>query len=99
MLRLPWFYGQVIDMFYIDIWEEYLPDWLPIIGINYMSLWPVFNIARIRHFYKCFRNINLAKIIFLRINKHRIKVNNDTPNRHFIWIDWNYLIFNYDHIC
>ncbi|UXP33160.1 lipoprotein signal peptidase [Reichenbachiella agarivorans] len=41
----PWFYGQVVDMFYIDIWEGRLPDWLPIMGGKYMSLWPVFNIA------------------------------------------------------
>ena len=41
----PWFHGQVIDMFYIDIWEGYLPDWIPLLGGNYMALWPVFNIA------------------------------------------------------
>jgi signal peptidase II len=41
----PWFYGQVIDMFYIDIWEGRLPEWIPIIGGDYMALWPVFNIA------------------------------------------------------
>lgn len=41
----PWFHGQVIDMFYIDIWEGYLPDWLPIMGGQYYSFWPIFNIA------------------------------------------------------
>lgn len=41
----PWFHGQVIDMFYIDIWEGYLPKWIPGIGGDYMALWPVFNIA------------------------------------------------------
>ncbi|MEM6642876.1 MAG: lipoprotein signal peptidase [Bacteroidota bacterium] len=40
-----WFHGQVVDMFYIDIWEGYLPDWIPLIGGDYMALWPVFNIA------------------------------------------------------
>ncbi|MEO9483212.1 MAG: lipoprotein signal peptidase [Ekhidna sp.] len=40
-----WFHGQVIDMFYIDIWEGYLPSWIPLIGGDYMALWPVFNIA------------------------------------------------------
>lgn len=39
------FYGQVIDMFYIDIWEGYLPSFLPFIGDSYLSLWPVFNFA------------------------------------------------------
>lgn len=41
----PWFHGQVIDMFYIDIWEGRLPSWLPIWKNKYMSLWPVFNVA------------------------------------------------------
>ena len=41
----PWFHGQVVDMFYIDIWEGFLPDWIPFIGGDYMALWPVFNIA------------------------------------------------------
>lgn len=41
----PWFYGQVIDMFYFDIWEGFLPQWLPIVGGEYYSFWPIFNIA------------------------------------------------------
>ena len=41
----PWFHGQVIDMFYIDIWEGILPHWVPIIGGSPMSLWPIFNVA------------------------------------------------------
>ena len=39
------FYGQVIDMFYIDIWEGYIPSYIPFIGDSYLSLWPVFNFA------------------------------------------------------
>lgn len=41
----PWFHGQVIDMFYLDIWEGIVPDWVPILGGEPMSLWPIFNIA------------------------------------------------------
>ena len=41
----PWFHGQVIDMFYIDIWEGVLPHWIPILGGQYYSFWPIFNIA------------------------------------------------------
>ncbi len=41
----PWFHGQVVDMFYFDIWEGYLPDWVPIWGGDYTALWPIFNIA------------------------------------------------------
>ncbi|MBY0426567.1 MAG: lipoprotein signal peptidase [Cytophagales bacterium] len=41
----PWFHGQVIDMFYFDIWEGYLPSWIPIFGGQFYSFWPIFNIA------------------------------------------------------
>ncbi len=41
----PWFHGQVIDMFYVDIWEGRVADWVPIWGGDYMALWPIFNIA------------------------------------------------------
>ena len=41
----PWFHGQVIDMFYVDIWEGRVVDWLPLFGGDYLSLWPIFNIA------------------------------------------------------
>ncbi|WP_038028778.1 lipoprotein signal peptidase [Thermonema rossianum] len=42
---MPWLYGQVVDMFYIDIWEGYVPEWVPLIGGDYMALWPIFNVA------------------------------------------------------
>ncbi|SFB51118.1 lipoprotein signal peptidase [Algoriphagus aquimarinus] len=41
----PWFHGQVVDMFYFDIWEGYLPEWLPVWGGSYTALWPIFNVA------------------------------------------------------
>ena len=41
----PWFHGQVVDMFYLDIWEGIIPHWVPVIGGNAMSLWPIFNVA------------------------------------------------------
>jgi len=41
----PWFNGQVIDMFYLDIWEGLLPHWVPILGGKYYSIWPIFNVA------------------------------------------------------
>ncbi len=41
----PWFHGQVIDMFYVDIWEGRVADWVPLFGGDYMALWPIFNIA------------------------------------------------------
>ncbi|MFC5410535.1 lipoprotein signal peptidase [Larkinella bovis] len=40
----PWFHGQVIDMIFVDVWEGFLPDWIPIWGGQYYST-PIFNIA------------------------------------------------------
>jgi signal peptidase II len=40
-----WFYGQVIDMLYVDIYEGFLPQNWPLVGGKYVSLWPIFNIA------------------------------------------------------
>lgn len=41
----PWFHGEVIDMFYIHIWEGVVPEWVPLFGGQYTSLWPIFNVA------------------------------------------------------
>jgi signal peptidase II len=41
----PWFHGQVIDMFYLDICYCHIPEWVPIVGDEYYPLWPIFNIA------------------------------------------------------
>ena len=41
----PWFHGQVIDMFYIDIWAGFIPDYIPLLGGMHVFLWPIFNIA------------------------------------------------------
>jgi signal peptidase II len=41
----PWFHGQVVDMFYFDIWEGYIPEWVPLWGGGYTALWPIFNVA------------------------------------------------------
>lgn len=40
----PWFYGQVIDMIFVDFWEGFIPDWMPLWGGQYYST-PIFNIA------------------------------------------------------
>jgi len=41
----PWFHGQVVDMFFFDIWTGLVPDWIPFLGGQYYSLWPIFNVA------------------------------------------------------
>lgn len=42
---MSWFYGQVIDMLYIDIWSGQLPQWFPWFSGTYVTFLPVFNIA------------------------------------------------------
>jgi signal peptidase II len=42
---MTWFYGQVIDMFYIDIWSGQLPAWIPWFGGQHVIVFPVFNLA------------------------------------------------------
>lgn len=41
------FFGRVVDMFYLDIWKGYLPDWkwFPLFNGQYTALWPIWNIA------------------------------------------------------
>ncbi len=39
------FYGQVIDMFYLDLWQGTLPYNWPIVGGTSLALWPIFNVA------------------------------------------------------
>lgn len=40
-----WFFGQVIDMIYVDIYEGFVPAAWPLVGGKYVSLWPIFNVA------------------------------------------------------
>jgi signal peptidase II len=40
-----WFYGQVIDMIYVPIYRGYFPKSWPLVGGEYSSGFPVFNIA------------------------------------------------------
>lgn len=42
---MRWFYGQVIDMFYLDIWSGRLPSWVPWFAGQYVTCFPIFNLA------------------------------------------------------
>lgn len=42
---LSWFHGRVIDMIYVPGYRGYLPDWMPFVGGQYASGFPVFNLA------------------------------------------------------
>ncbi len=69
----PWFHGQVVDMFYIDIWEGILPDWIPGLGGQYYSLWPIFNIADASIFCGVSIILIFQKRFFPAQNKEEIK--------------------------
>ncbi|MEM7382957.1 MAG: lipoprotein signal peptidase [Bacteroidota bacterium] len=42
---MPWFYGQVVDMFYLDIWSGRLPSWIPWLAGQHVTCLPIFNLA------------------------------------------------------
>jgi len=39
------FFGRVVDMFYLNLYNGRLPANWPLVGDTYLTLWPVFNIA------------------------------------------------------
>lgn len=41
----PWFYGQVIDMINVPIYQGFYPQWVPFVGGQYTSGFPIFNLA------------------------------------------------------
>jgi signal peptidase II len=40
----PWFHGQVIDMFFFDPYQGWIPEWVPLWGGSWYST-PIFNFA------------------------------------------------------
>ncbi|WP_187263429.1 lipoprotein signal peptidase [Pontibacter beigongshangensis] len=74
----PWFHGQVIDMFYVDIWEGIIPHWVPILGGSPMSLWPIFNVADSAIF------IGVLIILF---NQKRFFAEHEEPKRNAIIVE------------
>ena len=40
-----WLYGQVIDMINVPIYQGYYPQWVPVVGGQYTSGFPIFNVA------------------------------------------------------
>jgi signal peptidase II len=41
----PWFYGQVIDMINVPIYQGLYPQWVPFVGGQYTNGFPIFNLA------------------------------------------------------
>jgi signal peptidase II len=72
----PWFHGQVIDMFYVDIWEGRVIDWVPLFGGDYLSLWPIFNIADA----SIFVGVSFILIFQKHFFKENIEVEKMTPD-------------------
>ena len=62
----PWFHGQVIDMLYLDLWEGYVADWVPIWGSKKVALLPIFNVADVAIFCGVF-----AILLFQKRFLHR----------------------------
>lgn len=43
----PFFQGHVVDFIHFDIWYGRLPTSIPVIGGNFLSFFPIFNVADI----------------------------------------------------
>jgi len=43
----PFFQGRVVDFIHFDLWYGRIPSVIPVIGGNYFSFFPIFNIADI----------------------------------------------------
>jgi len=43
----PFFQGRVVDFIHFDLWYGRIPSVIPVVGGNYFSFFPIFNIADI----------------------------------------------------
>jgi len=77
----PWFHGKVIDMFYLDFWQGFLPDWIPLIGGEYFAFWPIFNIADVAIFTGVSTILTFQKRFFILSNEELAEVEVSTEER------------------
>ena len=68
------FHGKVIDMFYLDIISGHYPQWVPFMGGNYYSFWPVFNVADAAIFCSVIVILIKQKVFFV---EQETEVNNN----------------------
>lgn len=73
----PWFHGKVVDMFYLDIWEGYVADWVPFWGGEKIALWPIFNIADAAIFVGVFMILIFQKRFFAKHHSEAIEGKNE----------------------
>jgi signal peptidase II len=74
----PWFHGQVVDMFFFDIWTGILPDRIPFFGVGYYNLWPIFNIAESSIFVGIFTSLIFQNKFFAEPKKAEPTVNQES---------------------
>ena len=41
------FKGRVVDFIHLDLWTGFLPEFIPVLGGSYVSVFPIFNVADI----------------------------------------------------
>lgn len=75
-----WFHGQVVDMFYLDIYEGYVPDWFPLLGGDWISLWPIFNIADAAIFVAVAWVLIKQKVYFPNLDGDKEESSSDSEN-------------------
>lgn len=41
----PLFLGRVVDFIHVNLWRGHIPDGIPLLGGNYIALFPIWNVA------------------------------------------------------
>ena len=75
----PWFHGQVIDMFFFDPYQGWIPDWVPLWGGSWYST-PIFNFADASIFCGVVSILIFQNKFFDQPNKKEIADNQDINN-------------------
>ena len=75
----PWFHGQVIDMFFFDPYQGWIPDWVPLWGGSLYST-PIFNFADASIFCGVVSILIFQNKFFDQPKKEEIADNQDINN-------------------
>lgn len=81
---ITWFYGQVIDMLYIDIWSGRLPTWVPWFGGNFVTCLPIFNLADVAILAGVGLVMLASKKEYLQLENETIESEEVDSVRHFL---------------